>query len=254
MSESLQTSDPKKHYITITDFMITSADTDMEARLRPGALFSFLAHSAYLSADNLGFGYDQLKVHNLFWVLSRLEVHLARPLMWNEKIYVETWPKDIEGILYIRDYLVRDGCGEIVARAGSSWLAIDSVTKRPKRKDSFNSDIFVYHKGKCALEASPMKLTGTPEGDVFIVKSTYFDLDLNKHVTSSRYIDWMMDTFPLDFHRGHYPKSLSVNFVKETLPGAEIRITRGKSPDSEYLFEGENTGLKKIAFKGKIVF
>lgn len=254
MDKSLQISDPEKDLITITDFKITSADTDMEARLRPGALFSFLAHAAYLSADNLGFGYKHLKEHNLFWVLSRLEVHIKRPLIWNETIEVETWPKDIDGLLYIRDFLVRDKEGEIVARAGSSWLAIDSVTKRPKRKDSFDSDIFVYHKDKCGLKDPPKKLRETSGGDVFKLNSTYFDLDLNKHVTSSRYIDWMMDTFSLDFHREHYPKLLSINFVKETLPGSEIKMRREKGSEDEYRFEGENTGLGKISFRGTIVF
>ncbi len=56
MDKSPDVPDREQELITITDFKITSADTDMEARLRPGALFSFLAHSAYLSADNLGFG------------------------------------------------------------------------------------------------------------------------------------------------------------------------------------------------------
>ena len=254
MDKSPDVHDREQELITITDFKITSADTDMEARLRPGALFSFLAHAAYLSADNLGFGYKHLKEHNLYWVLSRLEIQIKRALMWNEVVEVETWPKDIEGILYIRDFNVRDGKGDIVVMAGTSWLAIDSQTKRPRRKESFDSDLFSRLSKKRALSESPPKLSDISDGEHFGVRSTYFDIDLNKHVTSSRYIDWMMDTFSPDFHKDHYPQLLSVNFVKETLPGAQLNISRKKNSDSEYAFEGVNAGLFKTSFRGKIIF
>jgi len=254
MDKSPDVPDRAQELITITDFKITSADTDMEARLRPGALFNYLAHSAYLSADNLGFGYKHLKEHNLFWVLSRLEVRINRPLMWNEVVEIETWPKDIEGILYIRDFIGRDSNGKVVVNAGSSWLAIDSEKKRPKRKESFKSDIFDQLKDKQALSESPGKLPDIQEGDVSHVRSTYFDIDLNKHVTSSRYIDWMMDTFPPEFHRKNYPKRLSVNYVKETMPETDIEILKKMENQTDYYFMGRQSESLKTSFKGRIKF
>jgi len=240
--------------ITVTDFKITSADTDMEARLRPGALFSFLAHAAYLSADNLGFGYQHLKEHNLFWVLSRLEIHIKRPLMWNEVVEIETWPKNIEGILYIRDFNVRDQKGEIVVRAGTSWLAIDSRSKRPRRKESFDSDLFSRLRNKNALSESPARLPDLSDGDHFSVRSTYYDIDLNKHVTSSRYIDWMMDTLNIDFHQRHYPEKIWVNYVKETMPGIDVEILRQGKRDGDFFFTGRHIENQRISFKGRIKF
>ncbi len=254
MDKSTHESSPDKELITFTDFKITSADTDMEARLRPGGLFSFLAHAAYLSADNLGFGYKHLKEHNLFWVLSRLEVQIKRPLMWNEVLEVETWPKDIEGILYIRDFNVRDQQGDIVAQAATSWLAIDSRSKRPKRKDSFDSDLFSRLSNKQALSQSPNKLPDVPDGDIFSVLSTYFDIDLNKHVTSSRYIDWMMDTFTIEFHRKNYPSLLTVNYVKETMAGTSIEIVRKREDQNDFYFSGRNSESLKTSFRGRIKF
>ncbi len=246
--------DPNEDLITITDFKITSADTDIEARLRPGALFSFLAHAAYLSADNLGFGYRHLKGHNLFWVLSRLEIHLKRPLMWNEVVEIETWPKDINGILYIRDFIGRDERGDIVVKAGSAWLAIDSETKRPKRKESFSSDIFNRLNDKHALAELPQKLPEISGDDSFEVHSTYFDLDLNKHVTSSRYVDWMMDTFTVDFHKKNYPSLLTVNYVKETMADSDIEIFRKNEGQSDFYFMGRQTESLKTSFRGRIKF
>ena len=240
--------------ITILKSKITSAETDMESRLRPGALINLLIQAASHSADSLGFGYEGLKKHNLFWVFSRLTINIVRPLNWNEVVEVETWPKDIVGLLYTRDFIIRDGEGKVVARAASAWLPIDLETKRPKRKESFDSKFFTFLKDKYALKDPPEKLSDNHEGENFKVNSTYFDIDLNKHVTSTRYVDWMMDTFPIDFLRRNYPKALSVNYIKETMPEMKLDITRAQNGPGEYIFEGVHSETGKTSFRGKIIF
>jgi len=243
-----------KDLITILKFRITSAETDMEARLRPGSLVNILIQSAKRSADNLGFGYEGLKKYNLFWVFSRLTIDIVRPVSWNEVVEVETWPKDIIGLLYTRDFLIRDGGGKVVARAASAWLPIDLETKRPKRKESFDSEFFTFLKDKHALKDPPVKLLETQKGEIFKVYSTYFDIDLNKHVTSTRYIDWMMDTFPIDFLLKNYPKALSINYIKETMPEMKLNITKEQNGAGEFLLEGVNSETGKTSFRGKIIF
>ncbi len=244
----------KTDLVTYSKFKITSAETDMEARLRPGALINLLIQSASQSADSLGFGYSELREHNLIWVLSRFSVKIFKELKWNDTIEIETWPKDITGLLYLRDFVARDENGEVVAMASSAWLAIDLERKRPTKIEGEFSDIFVSLKEKYAYPDPPEKLLPVESGTKFTVVSTYFDIDLNKHVTTTRYFDWMMDTFSPDFHKDHYPQLLSINFVKETLPGSQLNIFRKKNSDSEYVFEGVNTGLIKTSFRGKIVF
>ena len=244
----------EKDLILISDYKITSAETDMEGRLSLGSMVNLLIQSATLSADSLGFGFDNLRKHNLFWVFSRLTLELFQPVKWNDEVSIETWPKDIIGLLYTRDFLLRDEKKNIIAKATTAWLPIDIETKRPKRKESFESDFFTYLKDKHAVEEPPEKLPLLKDGDPFEVSSTYFDTDFNKHVTSTRYIDWMMDSFSTDFHRDNYPKGLSINYLKETMPGEKIRFYRNMNKNKEYCFEGTNLNNNKKAFRGKIKF
>jgi len=237
-----------------SEFKITSADTDMFTRIRAGAIVNLLIQSAINSAESLGFGFKGLRKQQLYWVLSRMTVEIYQPLTWNQEVEVETWPKTIEGLLYMRDYIIRDKKQNIIARATSGWLAIDADTKRPKLLDEIQAEMFVQLKEKHALKELPEKLAATIEGDAFDVQSGYFDFDLNRHVTSTRYIDWMMDTFSVEFHKHHFPKKLSINFMKETLPGDSINIIRNSHNSSEYNFEGTNHNKKTVAFRGKIDF
>ncbi|HAN00226.1 MAG TPA: hypothetical protein DCQ26_16655 [Marinilabiliales bacterium] len=235
-------------------YKVTSAETDMFGRLRLGALANLLIQSAINSADSLGFGFGGLRQQRLFWVLSRLTVDIYEPLYWYQSGAVETWPKDLEKILYLRDFKMLKSENKLVAVATSGWLAIDLENKRPKTIEGLDAQFFEALKDKHALTSSPEKLFPVKEGEPFTVKSGFFDIDLNKHVTSSRYVDWMMDTFSLNFHEKNYPKKLSINFMKETMPGETIQLMRFEAAPNEFHFEGNNLSSQTIAFRGKIVF
>jgi medium-chain acyl-[acyl-carrier-protein] hydrolase len=244
----------EKELTLFTPYRITSADTDISARLRLGAMVNLLIQSAIGSADKLGFGFGDLSQLHLFWVLRNLTVESYRPVRWSEELVVETWPKNIDGILYLRDFVVRDRMGEVVARATSGWLAVDRTTKRPKRFNSEQLEYFTHLKEKHSLSYSPERLGEVSGNDEFFVKPTFFDIDLNRHVTSTRYIDWMVDTLPIDLLLGSHPVKLSINYLKETMLGDSIRLVRRSSQPNVFEFEGINQGAGTSAFRGTIEY
>ena len=235
-------------------FNVTTADCDMNARLRTGGLVNFLVLAAINSADTLGFGYEGLRGQQLFWVLSRMTVEIYKPLKWFDKVTVETWPKDISGLLYLRDFIVTDQHGEVVAKCVSGWLAIDLATKQPKNIQDRFANIINKMKDRHALERLPEKLLPVKNGNTIDLKTTWFDLDLNKHVTSTRYVDWMIDMLPTDFLGDNYPKGISLNYLKETMLGEQVRMTYSEGKDGALLFEGVNITRDIPCIRGKLIF
>jgi acyl-ACP thioesterase len=233
---------------------INSAEADFKAQLRPGALLNLLIQAAIGSADDLGFGFKNLSEQNLFWVLSRMSIQIDRPIMWNEKIEVFTWPKDIEKILYLRDFEIKDASEKIVARATSGWLAVDALSKRPKRVDSVEDTEFTLLKNKHAVEKLPQKLNPDTGEKQSIRQPLYFDFDLNGHVTSTRYLDWIMDTFDLEFLAKHFPSEIHINYLKEVLPGDQVEVYRSKEENNTYNFHAINLSKNQNAFLGRIKF
>lgn len=238
----------------INPFKVSSADTDMFSRIRLGALVNLLIQSAINSADQLGFGFGGIKQQHLFWVLSRLHVEIERPLLWYEAVSVETWPKNVEKILYLRDFIIRDKDQQVVAKATSGWLAIDFESKRPKVIEGLDAELFSCLKEKHAISHLPERISAIKDGEPFNFKATYFDIDLNKHVTSSRYVDWMMDTFSAEFHQNNYPKKLLINYNKETLPGEQVNLIRQENEPGSFQFEGFNQQSNSIAYRGQLLF
>ncbi len=243
-----------KSYSLKYNYKVNSADTDIEGRLKMGALLNFLIQSAINSSNELGFGFDEIKDESLFWVLSRISIEINRPILWNEEITVETWPKNIEKILYLRDFIVRDKNDNIIAKSTSGWLAINSETKRPHLSQHINTETYYTLKNKYALKEVPKKIMPIKVGDKFSVKPTFFDIDINRHVTSTRYLDWMMDTYDLDFLLKNYPTKISINYIKETKPSENVGIIRNNKSDNNYIFEGKHINSNIVTFRGIIKF
>lgn len=234
-------------------FEVTTADTDLKSRLKLGSLINYLIQSAIQSADELGFGFTNISEQKLVWVLSRMSVEIIKPLNWYDTASVETWPKNVERIFYMRDFIVRNQKNEIVAKATSAWLAIDLDSRRPKVISPEKTSMFTLLKDKHSLETPPEKLAAVCGKEVSLQKANYFDIDLNGHVTATRYIDWMMDTFSVEFHQTNYPKFFCINYRKETMPTEQIAITK-QTEGTTYAFEGNNESNDQVAFRGKVVF
>ena len=226
----------------------------MFGRLKLSVLANYLIQSAISSADKLGFGFNDLKNEQLFWVLHRLTIKIEKRLNIFDEIEVETWPKTIEGLLYIRDFIVRDKNKKIIAKATSAWLAIDLIKKRPKIIKGKIADSLHILKQKNAIKALPVKLKEVKSGEINEIKTSFFDLDLNQHVTSTRYIDWIMDTFSVDFHSKNYPKELSINYLLETKPNEKLKLSKNKVDDHSFHFEGFNLSSEKQTYRCKLSF
>src|SRR5210317_2131764 len=86
-----------------TDYRILPKDSDYKSQIRPGALINYFIQSAWLHAEDLGFGYSQLIEQGIGWFLSRFRIIIDRMPEWPGEINLVTWPKGVDRILYLRD-------------------------------------------------------------------------------------------------------------------------------------------------------
>ena len=81
------------------------------------------------------------------------------------------------------------------------------------------------------------------------------DIDFNGHVTNSRYTDFVMDCFPLEYHQPHSVKSMEINYLNEALPGDTFIIRKDTVMDSNLIyFEVLNAKDGKVVFKARVQF
>jgi acyl-ACP thioesterase len=71
----------------------------------------------------------------------------------------------------------------------------------------------------------PKKLP--PPGQSKVEKSStirYSDIDMHHHVNNTKYIEWILDSYPFEMNQTHHIHSLEINFLAESSFGDEISI------------------------------
>jgi acyl-ACP thioesterase len=72
----------------------------------------------------------------------------------------------------------------------------------------------------CDPERIPDTVAGSGAAEVAV---RYSDLDLNDHVNNTSYARWILDSYPVEFHRAHRVGSMSINFLAE-MGGDDVAI------------------------------
>ena len=135
----------------------------------------------------------------------------------------------------------------------SSWLVIDVNTKRPQRTlTEANSFLELTSRSAIDEPAPALKFTGTPDHSERI-RVKYNDIDINMHLTTYRYIDYVFDSYDLDFLSKNLPSEITVNFLKEIPFGSEIILQRIENADTHH-FELINAESGIVCFRAAVKF
>ena len=224
--------------IWTTEFQVRSYESDRTGTLKPHSLLNYFEEAAQQHARELGFGYEQLKEQQRFWVLSRLEAVVDRSPRWGEKVTIETWPKSVSRLFAIRDFFIYDGQndngdGQPLVRATSAWLLMDAKAGRPLRPEKYlPQGPLLDNAKKSALDEVPGKIGFDEDGPevVSTVAVQYSDLDVNDHVNNSVYLRWIDDAVRKESQDRELLR-LELNFLKEASLPMTLEILRsGRNP------------------------
>ena len=213
--------------------LIESFDVDVLGRLRPQTLFAYLLNSAWNHARGTNYGHDELSARNLMWVLIKMEMHIKRVPLWGERISIETWGKRIVRLYALRDFVITSEAGEKLVSATSSWMILDRTSGRPQRFYQ-KSDSFPWQLGRDEIETNLDKveeLKGSIELARFFV--LFSDIDVNRHVNSARYLQWMMDSHSYEHLSSTEAGSIELSFLSEALQNDEVTVLSEEMGDRE---------------------
>jgi medium-chain acyl-[acyl-carrier-protein] hydrolase len=228
---------PETQSVWQDEIFVRSYDVDNTGRLRLSSLFNYFQETAGNHATHLGAGYEVLQNLGLFWVLSRAKVRVHRLPVWGETVRLTTWPKSVDGVLFVRDFnLTSDKHGPLVD-SSTGWLLLDAKAYKPHMPDALPANLPPNLHGY-ALDEPLRKIR--PLNDLKAVyerKVLASDLDVNHHVNNARYIDWIMDCYSPDEGASKTVGTMQVNYVGETTFGDEVRLFKAEeaSRDTDYI-------------------
>lgn len=194
-------------------------ETDPDGFAQISSIANHMQHAAGNHASALGFSMQTLLDQNITWILSRLSLHIIRPMRAGERIRIETWPSGADRLFAYRDFELFDESGNMVLAGRTTWLILDIVRRRPVPTPSEILDLGDLFERKARISALPRfpRLDGPPDRTLrFPVRRA--DLDINRHVNNVKYLEMILEVLAED-DKDARPAHIEIQFKAESMYG-----------------------------------
>jgi medium-chain acyl-[acyl-carrier-protein] hydrolase len=206
------------------EYSIPFSEVDTKKEVFLPTLWNFMQETAWHHAGHLQLGYSDLVKHQYFWVLSRLSIKMDEYPRWGDRIKIKTWLRGIGRLFALRNFSIANSKEEILGTANSAWLVLELKSRRPQRIEPIFQHIRHLFDSLPSAE-DPEKLPGPVQPKMkksFTVE--YGDIDMHHHVNNTKYIEWILDSYPLEMHKNYHIHTFQINYLAESSHGDEISI------------------------------
>lgn len=239
-------------YRHIKNYELRYTDVDAYDNLKLSSLLSFLEESACLSADELGFGYDDIAPSGFGFIVVNWYIELNRAIKLGDVLTVHTWPLKPKMLIFLRDFELY--CGdEKVGVCSARWCMIDTKTFTPAPVSAFFPEYFFDgYNTERAIDFKNWKIPAalTP-AECYSKCVRFSDYDHYFHVNNTKYADFMFDVFTVEELKNKSLSSVQITYVKQCKEGEKIVFYKEKHGNT-YLIEGKVDGELRVQMR--IVF
>ena len=227
---------------------------DFSGKLTMSVLGNHLLNCAGFHAADRGFGIATLNENHYTWVLSRLAVELENMPCQYEGFSIQTWVENVYRLFTDRNFAILDKEGKTVGYARSVWAMISMETRKP-------ADLLTLHGGsiidyvcdkKCPI-SKPGRIKVTEKAPVSEYQTRYSDIDINGHLNSIKYIEHILDLFPIEFFKEKRIKRFEMAYVAESYYGDILSFYREEVEEKEYDIEVKKNGTD-VVVRSKVIF
>lgn len=223
--------------------LVNTSRADRFGRLSLSCMLSMMQEAAGMHSLALGAGWDVLRQRGLFWAIIRQSVEIGRMPEIGETVTMETWPGEATRVAYPRYTLGRDEKGEIVFRAAALWLLMDLESRAMILPGK--SGILVPGIDREGQLPAPGSLPPVRAGQEISRQVRYSELDVNGHMSNTRYLNWLEDLFPSEFHRDHPMAGFQISYASEAKEGEKLALRWEQAADGTVALEGSRNGRER---------
>ena len=223
------------------EFLAEPFHCDFSGRLFMGHLGNHMLNAADFHSSARGFGMKYLMTIKRSWVLSRLAIEMTEMPQQYTKFNVETWVESAMPYGYGR----------------SIWAMIDTETRQPT--DIFSIDNgaindWIVSDKPCPIDKGGRVKMSDQAQLVRTIDTYYNDVDINGHINSVKYIEHVLDLWPIDWYKEHRIQRFEIAYVAEAHAGDKLSFYREETADGEFCVRiSKDDGVECCRSKVKFV-
>ena len=233
-------------------YQLTAGECNPELEMPLPLLMTRIIEIATLHANSWGVGYAKLIEENQAWVLSRVTIEMTRYPRVNEIYSVTTWIEDYNRHFSLRNMEFKASDGSTLGYARTVWVVINLATR-----ESVDISKLSYIRENVLGKECPI----APQGRLKLQQVTrsqdhafgYVECDLNRHVNTVRYLELLLNQFPLETYDALMVHRMEIAFTKETRYGETVKVNIDETnPHDCVLSIDDSEGASHC--RGRLVF
>jgi acyl-ACP thioesterase len=218
------------------NFMAEPFHCDCSGRLFMGHLGNHLLNAADFHSTDRGFGMHYLNTIHRTWVLSRLAIEMVEMPQQYTHFQVETWVESAMRFFTQRNFRIvatnphaaspeEPNEAHVFGYGRSVWAMIDTETRQPADLLAINDGSLTNWIEKdypCPIDKGGRVRMDDNASLVRTIDTYYNDVDINGHINSVKYIEHVLDLWPIDWHREHPIRRFEIAYVAEAHAGDRL--------------------------------
>ena len=206
-----------------TQFTLNDLHTDCFGRLKPAVMLWLIQEVSGTHAAHLGASWDDLARKNLFWAVIRHKVEVFRLPEVGQTVTLRTWPMPTTRVAYPRATEARDAEGNLLFRSHAIWVLMDTDSRAMVRPGK--SGVGVPGSLQGSEIAAPGSIRERELPNTTLQQVGYSLLDRNGHMNNARYLDWVDDLLPSEYHKDHPLRQVQICYMAEAKEGQQIALS-----------------------------
>ncbi|MEG0994090.1 MAG: thioesterase [Bacteroidales bacterium] len=229
----------KTNFTGITHYPVNSNQVNAQQEMPVSMVAQCLIDAASRHAEKWEFGFRHLIQNNHAWVLARLAFEMERYPKVDDVLTVETWVEGVNKHFSSRNFRMLDQNLNVIGYGRSIWSVIDFETRESVDLAGYETIVKLAQDLPCPIErpgriGSVKTETGVP------YRVQVSDLDINRHMTSARYIDHLLDLFSLTQFDENRVARFEVQYLNEALYDENVLLLKEAAAQGEYILEMRN--------------
>ncbi|CAK1239443.1 Acyl-ACP thioesterase (FatA) [Fructobacillus fructosus] len=222
---------------------------DLTRKLSLSMILNLAILCSRKQGEYLKVGYQETDKWGLGWVILQYDVKILRRPVLGEELTIETKAGEWSSYFAQRGFYFKDAAGKVIIDIDSLWALID-LEKRHMVK--LPLELVKPYGGNEQKRLPKMvripKIKDEPIDFDKPYQVRFLDIDGNRHVNNSKYLEWMVDVLPLDFLKEHEATGFSIRYENEVHYGHHVdsQVVMGDNETRHRVLNGDQTAAEAV--------
>ncbi|MBQ9409262.1 MAG: hypothetical protein IJU28_07755 [Clostridia bacterium] len=218
-------------------FFVGIQDCGTGGWIKNRSLLENMSDTATVHGKLVGETIEKLAAQNLAWVITNWKLEVVKRVKYASTVTVRTWSAGYNPAFADREYQAFDENGELIAKATSVWMILNTQRNFPQRLNAALME--PYGTEPEQVNFPGFKFVNQNLDQLETVNTVYYTvarsmIDYNRHVHNSAYLDIALEALPegvdeMDFN------NVEISFKREIKPAQRVRLDFARGEGASFV-------------------